>query len=169
MNTPTLESINTDTVASCVRAYLLARVFAETKRAQIDAIKQDILSTAVYNSDDSVDCLRGQRVTSPGEDWTMAPEEFADYIAEVNKRAREQGVKPDDMPDSHCPALVAEHLQVYTENLLIEESGKPFGVTNDGLLCCQGGLEKRQRWIDLVVGLVLKARPEISAESLLKI
>ena len=54
------------------------------------------------------------------------------------------------MSDDHCPALVAEHLKIEAENLLIEVSGKPAGVNLENLTL----LKNRKKWIELVVGLV---------------
>ena len=147
-----------DDVKSSVRAYLLARVFAETEREKIDAMQREILETATYETSPEW-ARRGmkdapERITDPKHAYLMTDVDFEDYYAECQHRIRKMGYK---LPEGHCPALVAESLQVTTENLLIRAAAEMMGEYPEdfphGLLCL--GLEKRQEFIDLVVGLVI--------------
>ena len=66
-----------------------------------------------------------------------------------------------DLPEGHCPALVAEYLQLQAEWALIETAEQFFPeVTNNKLLCgtaSKGGSETRREYIDLLIGLVVNA------------
>ena len=101
-------------------------------------------------------------ITEPKHAFLMDEVDAADYHAECQARIQKlyspkslaaMGWKP-----GYCPALIAEHLQVQTEWLLIEAGGRMMGVDkpeemNNSLLCL--GLEKRREFIDLLVGLVV--------------
>jgi hypothetical protein len=146
----TIKDIDTPAVHSLVSAYLMARTYAKCQRERVDAIHLAILTECPIYTED------GEAITR-SKDLYLSTDEAAckDFYAEANARLRNAGIKPADMADEFCPALVAEHLLCKTERALIEESGKPFGVTADGLLCARGGLENWQKWIDLVCQLIV--------------
>jgi hypothetical protein len=149
----TLKDIDTPAVHSLVRAYLMARTYAECQRKRVDEIHLAILTECpIY-----ADMRDGGAAITRSKDLYLSTDEAAckDFYAEASARLRKAGIKPADMADEFCPALVAENLQRKTERLLIDESGKPFGVTADGLLCARGGLENWQKWIDLVCRLIV--------------
>lgn len=160
MKTPTVADVNTPAVYSLVRSYLLARAYAETMRARVDEIQRAILEECPLPVDPewlerTPGWFSSVTITEPKHSYLGTDEACADYYAECNARERAAGLKPDDMPDDRCPALVAESMLTDAENALIEESGRPFGVTNHKLLCCRKGLETRQRWIDLITSLIV--------------
>lgn len=157
----------TPAVKSAVRAYLLTRAHAETHRERIDAMERDVLTGngAEYYVADKWKERRGdrpERITEPKHAYLLDDDDFADYHAECQHRIQQlysrdtlkaMGWKPD-----YCPALIAEHLQVQTEGLLIEAGAEMLGVDepeqfNNRLLCC--GLEKRKEFIDLLCRLVV--------------
>lgn len=145
-------------VKSAVNAYLLARVYAETMRNTVNQIEVEILKEApLSNGFDRVDM---KEITDPEQSYLCTDEnQLKDYYAECDSRERKAGLKPNNMPFDHCPALVAEHIQVQTEWLICENAAEMLGLEFEGkelnnrLLCL--GLEKRQKFIDLVVGLVV--------------
>jgi len=145
----------TPAVKSSVNAYLLARTYAETKRGQIDAIQRAILAEfPIYAKLDN-----GELITDPKHVYLCTDEaELKFYYDECNVRTRAAGLKPDDMPDSHCPALVAETIQTQTEHLLIECGAEMLGVDDpkgfgNKLLC--SGLKHYEEFIRLIVSLVV--------------
>lgn len=149
---PKMNEVITPEVKSYVNAYLMARAYAETMRAKVDAIHRDILTECPIYAD-----VHGhtQQIFKSGDLYLCSNDALCrDFYDESNKRLRAAKLKPDDMPVDHCPALVAEHLQVKCEWALIEAAGRPFGITNDKLLC--NGLKTRQEFIDLVCKMVVK-------------
>jgi hypothetical protein len=150
----------TPALTSYVSAYLMSRAYAETMRQRVDAIERAILTECPIYADTDRRCSTGtpEQIFSGKDLWLCSDEALcADFYAEANKRERAAGLKPDSMPDDHCPALVAEHLQLQMEWKLIDESGRPFGVNSGNIMCCSNGLENRQKWIDLVVGFVVNS------------
>ncbi len=156
MKTPTLDELLTPEIIQCVRTYLLAKTFAEVKREQVDKIERQLLSerclTATLGCDSRPAGFVPHRITDPKDLYLCEEEAFKGFYAEASRRERAAGVKPADMPDEHCPALVAEHLQIQAENLLIEVSGKLFGVKPYQL-----HFEKRDQWLDLICRLVVNS------------
>jgi len=155
---PTMEDLKIEDVAtyevkSLVDAYLHAKAYAEIMRKEVDIIHKEILTECpIY-----ADRREGNRQLFESKEMYLCSDEnlIQDFYAEANKRLLLAKLKPDDMEKDHCPALVAEHLRIKTEWALIAESGKPFGITNNKLLCTKNGLETRQGFIDLIVGMVV--------------
>uniref|UniRef100_A0A6H2A4X6 Uncharacterized protein n=1 Tax=viral metagenome TaxID=1070528 RepID=A0A6H2A4X6_9ZZZZ len=150
----------TPAVKSSVAAYLMARAYAETMRAAVDKIHRAILEESpLTNGHESKHGKPAEMITDPKLTWLCDDEEIMkDYYQESDKRLRAAHLKPDSMPDDHCPALVAEHIQVKTQWLLIECAAEMLGENNprdfnNQLLCA--GLDTHQKFIDLVVGLVV--------------
>ena len=145
----------TEEVKSSVSAYLMARAYAETMRSAVDEIQRTILEECPLH-DRRDDVL----ITDPKDAWHCDNEhELKDYWAECDARLRAAGLKPANMPDTHCPALVAEHVQMQTTWLIAEAAAKMLKLDFDGkelncrLLCM--GLDKRREFIDTIVGLVV--------------
>ena len=149
----------TPALKSAANAYLLARAYHETMREKVDEVYREILTEIpVYADqfDHTEQILDVKNLYLCSDD-----EECKDVYAEGNKRLREMGLKPDDMPDSHCPALVAERDQRDAERAIFEAASVMLELEltgqelNNGLLCMKKGLEKRQEFIDATVGLIL--------------
>ena len=142
---------------AAVDAVLMARAYAEVKRDQVDAIKRDELALCHYYVAEEHAKRRGvgERITEPGLDWLMSEERFSEYIMQIKKVERERGVKPDDMPDDHCPACVAETVRMQAERLLIDTAW-PL-VSEDGSERGKGMLygDKRQLFLDLICKMVV--------------
>jgi hypothetical protein len=142
--------LNADTIAA-VNAYLIARAFAETMRAKVEAVEAKILAECPILDEEGQPITKGRDLWKT-DDSAHSASLCADFYAEKNVRLRRLGIKPADMPDTHCPALVAEETQRQAERLLIEVSGAKFGVTPHRLLCAS--LAKYQEWIDLTCKMV---------------
>lgn len=139
----------TPAVKALVGQYLIARAKAETIRAAVDKIVDQILSEMpTYATEDH----GGHLILAHRNLYLTDDESFARVMQEADKRERAEGLKPSTMPTEHCPALVAEDLQCKIETRLIDESGKPLGISSRtaGLY-----LETRQKYIDLVVGMIV--------------
>lgn len=148
-------------VKSAVGAYLMARAYAETMHNHVDKIQREILAESpLTNGHETKHGQPARLITDPKHAWLCDDDAAcADYYAECNRRERAAGLKPDDMPDSHCPALVAEDIQRTTERLIIDNAAVMLRFEGGGkelhhrLLCA--GLDKYHEFIDLMVKLVV--------------
>ena len=149
-----------------VAEYLVLRAKAETIRQEVDKVHRGILENDIVlmseeRGDPDGNRFRPkERILDPSRSWLGQDEQMPLYYKLCDEKTRAAELKPDDMPFDHCPALVAEHDQRKAEWALIEEAAKMLGVEkpedfNGELLCSSDGLERRQKFIDLVVGLVL--------------
>jgi hypothetical protein len=129
-----------------------------TVREKVDEIqRQALLDIPIFVSDKWE--RAGQRIADP-EMIYLAAGDLQAYYSECDKRERAAGIKPAEMAFDYCPALVAERDQTKAEWLVIKEMARILGEIkpeemSDRLLCAKNGLETRQRFIDLTVGLVV--------------
>jgi hypothetical protein len=140
-----------------VNAYFMARTYAELMRERVDEVQRAVLQECPLDMDAHVgDFRRGDgKITDPSLTYLATDAHFHDYLEECNKRERAIGIKPADMPDEHCPALVAVHLQVQAEWLLLECGWAAIDKNehHDGWKLLYG--EKREELINLLCGLVV--------------
>ena len=145
-----------------VKAALMARAVAEVERERADKRQRAILAAGDYRYGEMAhDGRTGQRVTDPKDAWLMNDDNATRYYAECDKTRDAEGYT--GLKPGYCPALVAEHAQTKAENAVVEASRPWFGVDVSGLLCgtkTEGGVEVRQRFLDLLIGLVVKAGRE---------
>lgn len=140
-------------VTPLVNAYLIVRAAAEAMRIRIDAIGAEMLDIYPLRDAES-----GELIADVSKDWHAFPTKaWVRWNEACVEEQRKQGLRAGLMSDGHCPALVLENEQINVGNLLIEVSGKPYGVTVHNLLCSSDGLKRRQEWIDLMCGLVVKS------------
>lgn len=132
-------------LTSNVNALLLARAYAELERERVDEIQRRVLDQMGYEKYEL-------RHTFQLPD-TVAKE----YYERLNAIHLADGFEL--AAKGYCPALCAESLQREAEWALIDAAREFFPeVTNNGLLCGtkdKGGLELRQEYLDLLVGLVV--------------
>lgn len=151
---------------SAVDAYLIARALAECERANVDAIQRRILETANYYSGIKFRNAGEppRPIKDPKDSWLMEESEFHSYLSDVRMELQKTGYQIEQQGEHFwsyfCPALSAESLQRDAENLVIEAMARMIGHAepekmNHLLLCHSPGLETRQRFIDLAVGLVV--------------
>jgi len=146
---------------ACVRAYLLARTYAECERERVDKIHAQILRECPIEADQFE--KRGP-ITSAGKLYLSSNEEACkDFYREADRRLRAAGIKPDAMPRDHCPALVAESLQRDAEHLLVDTAAPVFGLTRDKLL--NAGMDTYRKFLDLVVSAAVVS-PQFEAPTL---
>ena len=140
-----------------VNAYFMARTYAEVMRERVDEVQRAVLAERPLDMDPKwIEKGReDEKITEPSLTYLATDAHFKDYLAECNHRERKLGIKPKDMPDEHCPALVAEHLQTQTEWLLLECGWAAIDVdgSHDGWKLLYG--DKRKTFIDLLCGLVV--------------
>ena len=146
----------TPAIKQSVQAVLLARAYAETMRARVDKIQREILAECpVRTAPEHLeqDPTLPQYITEPKDTFLGTDMDCEDYFAECNTRERAAGLKPDSMPDEHCPALVAEDIQRKAEWVLCGAAEEVFGVSQSDVLCA--GLDKYRQWLDLLCKLVV--------------
>lgn len=146
-----MKEIISPEVISYVKSYLMARARAETLREAVDNIYREILKEKPVYITEGFGSHTGERITEGFDLYLCTDKEAAEIYAEADKRERANGIKPKEMQTDYCPALVAENLQREVENLLINASGKPIGVSCSDLI----GLDLRRKWIDLIVKAVV--------------
>ncbi len=141
-----------------VNAVLLAMANAQIERERIDAMERAVLTrddgTPMYRTADEWR-ERGMRdcpewVTEPKHAYLMADDDLADYGAECQHRIKQMGYQ---VPDGHCPALIAEDLQITAEWALMSAAEEFFPeIPADALY-----LDNRRRYLDLLIGMVVNA------------
>ncbi len=147
-----------------VNAVLLATVLAKATREKMDAVYNRLLAEVEYFPAEHW-CDKGlprERITDRKSAYLMDDTDSEFYYAEGQQARDAMGY---NLPDGHCPALIAENLQRDAEHLLIESAEEFFqGVTVNKLLC-HGGLDGLRKYIDLLIGLVVN-RPGYMAPEL---
>jgi len=141
--------------------YVARKKEAEMIREKVDVVQRQVLNSVVLYNDLEVEHgLDKERLVEPDKAYLSQDEGALEYYYEaIDMNLREAGIKPADMPLDHCPALVAEFERTQAEWNLLDEAAKMLdvyegpGQLNNGLLCA--GLDKRQQFIDLTVGLVM--------------
>ena len=147
MNIPDVNTVATPTVKSLVNSYLMLRVLAESLREQVDEVYLAVLTeTPVYEDRTGEPILNSEHLYLCTDDAAVKR-----TWAETTKRLRAAGIHPADMDDEKCPALVAERDQIKIEWLLIDEAGKPFGISCERM----NNLEQRAEFLRLITGLVM--------------
>lgn len=131
--------------------YCAKKAMAEVLRDRVDAIARQLLAEEcplymTLNED-------GGRVIDPKDYWLAEDEDaLKAYYAAMNRDLRAAGIKPDDMDDDYCPALVAEHDVVRARAAVINAVAPMVGL-DLGLLYG----EKEEQFFQLAMELILKA------------
>jgi hypothetical protein len=143
----------TPAIKSAVNAVLMARTLAAVEREKMDKVDRAILECEYLTDKKWEPHVPVHHITDPKELHLMREEDWSDYYAERQKRIDGMGYK---LPSGHCPACVAENLQIKAEHILVECAEKLFpGVTVDRILCGPNGLERLKEYLDLLIKLVV--------------
>ena len=154
---------------STVNAYLLARAHAETLEPIVREIQTDLLREIEVNYAPEWaersrrrggDNLVG-RITDPDELYLGNEDECQPYYEALDARYRAR-FPSLDLPHGHCPYLVARHVQLQAENLLISVAFK--SLLNSDLTGADVHGDKRKRMVDLILGLVIN-HPQYKKEN----
>lgn len=166
----TVESLKafarSDDTKSCVRAYLLAQVFAQAERERVDAYIKPLFE--LYNFYVSKECRsldKDERITDINLLFLtdLKSPQYLEFMEECDKEHRKHGFTG---PKGHCPALIAESLKIDAENLLLDHavSALPLGIDRDRLYG-----NARKKMLDLVVSMTIAENPdEFTADKMLK-
>jgi hypothetical protein len=143
-------------------AYIATLAATQTTAEIVKPIYAQVLAGFEFYNDLETEHERSRprrRITDPKDLYLSTDEKSVDaYYAAVDKALRENGIKPADMPEEHCPLLVAEREQTKAEWALIEAAAAMLGddnpeTFNNRLLCQSNGLEKRREFIELTAKL----------------
>jgi hypothetical protein len=162
--TPTLtqfKAFSAD-IAPIAHALLLATAFAQAETERVNAYVRPIFDRYGFVYGDLLPKKAGQPIEKPDYLYMSTDEaKVAAYFAECDAAHRAHGFAG---PENHCPALVAQSLQIDAENALIEAAEPFFGVKQWQLT-----LEQRAKYLDLLTGAALQAKPTTAAALLAKV
>jgi hypothetical protein len=131
----------------------MARVYAEMERERVDAYILPIFQRYGFTYGSIAGDEAGQPLKSPKHLFLCEDEErVREYFEDCDVAHRAHGFTG---PKGHCPALIAEHLVITTENLLIDLASEQFHADFHGLFG-----KDRERLLDLLIGAALKAEAE---------
>lgn len=132
-----------------------ATAYAETMREAVDKIQRAILAEIPLYDDMMAEHngTERQRITDPRLTYLSKDEPaWQRYFAECNIRERAAGLKPADMIDDYCPALVAEDLQSKAERALLDSGGALCGFSAADLYG-----DMREKGLRLFLGAALNS------------
>ena len=144
-----------------VDAVLVAMAHAQLMREKVDAIQREILAECPLTPGElALKLGEPEPITDPKEVYLCEDAaQLEDYYAECDKRERAAGLKPADMEKEHCPALVAENIQMEAEHLMLDTFAELIKFEGGGklfrhrLLC--RGLDEFNRAKDLCIKIVV--------------
>ncbi len=123
-----------------VDTLLLATAHAQLERERVDKVQRRVLDSMGYEK------------VPLRDTYTLPDAVAAAYFERLNAIHLADGFAK--AAEGHCPALTAETTKTEAEWALIKAAEAFFpGTTNNRLLCA--GLDKRQRYLDLLIGLVV--------------
>jgi len=158
----------TPTIKNAVKTLLMAKVYAETMREELD---KEVYRPALHIEGRPIYSTEGRHgrpvkpITEHKDAWLMSDEDSKDYHAECQHQIKKRAVnnKAYRVNDDCCPALVAEALKTDAEWALLTACEPLTGITNRALCCA--GLDKRRRYIEIICGLVVTQCPEYFEET----
>ena len=129
------------------RRVIELRQKAAVLRAEVDKIKRSVLAEMQMKDED------GNIVLNPDASWTIEPEEdLLLFHSKLQKCVRQQIQGANELPDDHCPALVAESDLRDAENDLLRAICPFVGADPKQVMVAKS--ELRQKFIDLTLKLV---------------
>lgn len=131
--------------------------YAKVMRERVNEIQREVLEEIPMFTDCKVCREKGEPVTRiyEGDRLYRSGDDagYARYLLESDKREREAGLKPSEMPRDHCPALVAEHAQCKAENILMDSAKTVTGIGSQDVW-----LERRTEYLRMLMGLALSKK-----------
>lgn len=159
------EFARSETTKSCVRAVLLAELFAKCERERVNAYILPLFE--LYTFEVKPEWRHeGEptRITNPDRLYLCDDEEkLKEWYEECDKEHRKHGFTG---PKGHCPALIAENLHMDAEHLLIDHACEqlPLGFDRSRVFG-----DARKKLLRLVISMTLQESPsEFTSEKLLR-
>jgi hypothetical protein len=130
--------------------YCALKAIAEDIRAQVDKVQRRLLFEECQLFKDLTD---GVRVIDPKDYWLSQDADACKaYYAAQDRELRAAGVKPPEMEDEFCPALVAEYDARKARRAIIEALAPLVGIKSEALYG-----EEEEKFFGLALGLILNA------------
>ncbi len=147
----TLTKINQAAILEAIlepaRRVIELRGKAAVLRAEVDKIKKVILAEMQLKDED------GNIVLNPDVSWTIEPEEdMLLFHSKLQKIVREKIPGANELPEDHCPALVAEFDLCNAENDLLRAICPIMEIDPEQVMVAESDI--RQKFIDLTLELV---------------
>jgi hypothetical protein len=154
---PKLKAFAKDpTFWACVKAYAMAKAFAQLERERVDAYIQPLFELYTFTVDPK-NVARGEKlgevITDMKYIWLAPDSQTTPWFAECDKEHRAHGFTG---PDGACPALMAEHLQIIAENNLLQYA-VPKIMPEIRDWCLHG--DSRKKGLELFTSLAVQAAP----------
>ena len=130
--------------------YCALKVMAENIRAEVDKVQRRLLleECPLFKDLDG-----GGRIIDPKDYWLCQDEAACKaYYAAQNRELRAAGIKPDEMDDKKCPALVAEHDVIKARRAIVDALAPLVAIDPQRLYG-----EKEEQFFELALGLILNA------------
>lgn len=140
--------------APLVPPLIAARAVFEVEREKADALQRELLLAGNYMPDASWPSSQdGERITEPKRSFLMGDADAKEYFAKLDAAwlaAGYTGLAPGE-----CPALIAQCKLNEAERALIDAAEPITGIPADRIF-----LEKRQRYVELLIGLTFSSPPK---------
>ena len=147
----------TEEMKTAASTVVLARVFADTIRPVVRGYQQEILDKEKYSVKEEFQERRGvsfkEWIETPEQSYLMDDDDFQHYLKRSREEQAKAGLKTES-PD-HCPLLVADHLTIQAEKVLIDVMEPVTGLTYDTLMCSKDCLENRDKFLELTLRLLV--------------
>jgi len=88
-------------------------------------------------------------ILDPKESWLLNDNDFKVYLDETNEEREKVGLKVDN--PEHCPLLVAEHMQIQAEHLLIDSMEPVTKLKAEDIY----NLDHYKRMVDITLRLLV--------------
>lgn len=150
MKKPTPADFKRPEVIALAVEFLAAKAKADVLHEAVVKIGAEMLANHPLTDEE------GKRIEKVRFAW-MAYESqgWHDWNAACVDAQLERGVRPADLPRDYCPALMADKEARKVKHRLIDESGKPFGVSVDKILAGPDAVRTLDKWTELVLKLAL--------------
>lgn len=158
----------TPELKSAVTTYLLALAYERTIRPTVERYQREILAEMAIPVAAKWVEMKAERagiIVDPAHVY-LAEDADADRYFDALEMAK-VNAGFTDLPNGHCPLLVAETQTRLAGRVVIDASAYLFGESFSwhDMLCT--GLDKYQQYIDLTVSLVVSLCSDITAQSTL--
>lgn len=130
---------------------LMKQVLSDFITERVTEIQRGVLADYPLFTDAERFKVPYERITDPRHTYLARHEHVLAYCELCDLRERAAGLKPDDMGDEYCPALVAQHERIKAEQAVFEFFCPVMGIEKTG----PSKLEHRAELLRLLVGMVL--------------
>jgi hypothetical protein len=165
---PPMAALLTPAIIKLVQEMIMQQAKAEVleeKKAAIGARILQEIPTFIQRA------LGGRRAGERILDWKLlylaGDAEAEALFARMNLEMRAAGLKPADMEDAFCPALVARNDLIGAQCRLVKATAPLFGQDPDLVIGAAG--DAMERWVGLIAQLAVQAGKVNAAGAMLQL